>query len=54
MIEIKDNAPERAILIGVRTHDISKEKLEEHLDELEIPLFLLEKEKRRKLLNLLS
>lgn len=36
MIEIKDNAPERAILIGVRTNDISKEKLEEHLDELEM------------------
>ncbi|KAB2846443.1 MAG: GTPase HflX [Melioribacteraceae bacterium] len=36
MIEIKDNAPERAILIGVRTSDISKEKLEEHLDELEM------------------
>lgn len=36
MIDIKDNAPERAILIGVRTNDISKEKLEEHLDELEM------------------
>jgi GTPase len=36
MIELKDNAPERAILTGVKTNDISKEKLEEHLDELEM------------------
>ncbi len=36
MIELKSTQIERAILVAVRTPDISKEKVEEHLDELEL------------------
>lgn len=36
MIELKNTQTERAILVAVRTPDISKDKVEEHLDELEL------------------
>jgi GTP-binding protein HflX len=36
MIELKNTQIERAILVAVRTPDISKDKVEEHLDELEL------------------
>lgn len=36
MIELKSTQIERAILVAVRTPDVSKEKVEEHLDELEL------------------
>lgn len=35
MIEIQSNEKERAILVGVKTRDISREIAREHLDELE-------------------
>ena len=35
MIEIQNNKPERAILVGVKTHDIDREVVREHIDELE-------------------
>ena len=36
MIELKSTQIERAILVAVRTPDVSKDKVEEHLDELEL------------------
>lgn len=36
MIEIKNLEKEKAILVGLRTPDISREKIEEYIDELEM------------------
>ena len=36
MFDIENVGKEKAILVGLRTPDLSKEKLEEHLDELEM------------------
>ncbi len=36
MLEIKQNSVEEAILVGVKSKDMSRERVEEHLDELEM------------------
>lgn len=35
MIEIQNNKPERAILVGVKTREVSRDVVKEHIDELE-------------------
>ena len=35
MIDIQNNKPERAILVGVKTREQNRDVVREHIDELE-------------------